>query len=108
MVRLLVWRIRATDVCALNERQGAERQQAKEAAERAAERTLRLQQVTAALSEARTPDQVARVILQEGGVAIGAEAGAVFGLTDDGQTFELLGMFQLGPIWLYSLAEPVA
>jgi len=68
----------------------AERQHAREAAERATERTLRLQQVTAALSEARTPDQVAHVILQEGRVAIGAEAGAVFGLTDDGQTFELL------------------
>jgi len=68
----------------------AERRQAKEAAERAAERTLRLQQVTAALSEARTPDQVAHVILQEGRLAIGAEAGTVFGLTDDGQTFELL------------------
>ena len=68
----------------------AERQQAKEAAEQAAERTLRLQQVTAALSQARTPDRVAHVILQEGRVAIGADAGAVFGLTDDGQTFELL------------------
>jgi signal transduction histidine kinase/integral membrane sensor domain MASE1 len=75
----------------------AERQQAKEAAERAAERTLRLQQVTAALSEARTPDQVARVILQEGGVAMGAEAGAVFGLTDDGQTFELLHSIGYAP-----------
>jgi signal transduction histidine kinase/integral membrane sensor domain MASE1 len=68
----------------------AERQQAKEAAEQAAERTLRLQQVTAALSEAQTPDQVAQVILQEGRVAIRAEAGAVFGLTDDEQAFELL------------------
>ena len=68
----------------------AERQQAKAAAERAAERTLRLQKVTAALSEARTPDQVAQVILHEGGVAIGAVAGLVFGLTDDEQTFELL------------------
>jgi signal transduction histidine kinase/integral membrane sensor domain MASE1 len=80
----------------------AERQQAKEAAERAAERTLRLQQVTAALSEARTPDQVAHVILQEGRMAIGAEAGAVFGLTDDGQTFELvhsMGYAPEAPAW---------
>jgi signal transduction histidine kinase/integral membrane sensor domain MASE1 len=75
----------------------AERQQAKEAAEQAAERTLRLQQVTAALSQARTPDQVAHVILQEGRVAIGAEAGAVFGLIDDGQTFELVHAIGYAP-----------
>jgi len=75
----------------------AERQQAKEAAERAAERTLRLQQVTAALSQARTPDQVAHVILQEGRVAIGADAGAVFGLTGDGQTFELVHAMGYAP-----------
>jgi signal transduction histidine kinase/integral membrane sensor domain MASE1 len=75
----------------------AERQQAREAAERAAERTLQLQQVTAALSEARTPDQVAQVILQEGRLAIGAEAGAVFGLTNDGQTFELLHSMGYAP-----------
>jgi signal transduction histidine kinase/integral membrane sensor domain MASE1 len=68
----------------------AERQQAKEAAERAAEQTLRLQQVTAALSQARMPNQVAHVILQEGRAAIGADAGAVFGLSDDGETFELV------------------
>src|SRR5262245_16971754 len=75
----------------------AERQQAKEAAERAAERTLRLQQVTAALSEARTPDQVAQVILREGRAAIGAAAGAVFGLTEDGETFELLHAMGYAP-----------
>jgi len=75
----------------------AERQQATRAAERAAERTLRLQQVTAALSQARTPDQVAQVILQEGCVAIGADAGAVFGLTDDCQTFELLHSMGYAP-----------
>ena len=75
----------------------AERQHAKAAAERAAERTLRLQKVTAALSEARTPDQVAQVILQEGRVAIGAVAGLVFGLTDDEQTFELLHAMGYAP-----------
>jgi signal transduction histidine kinase/integral membrane sensor domain MASE1 len=75
----------------------AERQHATEAAERAAERTLRLQQVTAALSQARTPHQVAHVILHEGRLAIGADAGAVFGLADDGQTFELLHAMGYAP-----------
>lgn len=75
----------------------AERQQAQEAAEQAAERTLRLQQVTAALSQARTPDQIAHVILQEGRLAIGADAGAVFGLIDDGQTFELVHAIGYAP-----------
>jgi len=56
-----------------------------------------LQQVTAALSQARTPHQVAHVILQEGRLAIGADAGAVFGLADDGQTFELLHAMGYAP-----------
>ncbi|MBE9207886.1 PAS domain S-box protein [Nostoc sp. LEGE 06077] len=52
-------------------------QQAKQAAELAVSRTVRLQKITAALSEAITPQQVADVVVHQGIAALGANAGSV-------------------------------
>jgi signal transduction histidine kinase len=60
------------------------------AAERAAERTARLQGVTAALSGALAPVDVGNVIVREGTAALGAFAGGVLRVSDDGQALEHL------------------
>lgn len=70
-------------------------QVARQRAERAADRTFRLQAVTAALSQALTPDKVMEVILREGLVALDAEAGSVafhpLGGKDEGGDIILTG-----------------
>ena len=58
------------------------------AAERSAERTARLQQVTAALSEARTPEEVAGAALRLCMESMGATAGWVGQLSLDATTVE--------------------
>jgi PAS domain S-box-containing protein len=55
---------------------------------RAQERISRLQGVTAALSEALTPQQVMDVIITQGVAALNAQAGVVFLLSEDGQALE--------------------
>ncbi|MBI4276879.1 MAG: SpoIIE family protein phosphatase [Armatimonadetes bacterium] len=65
-------------------------QEARERAERTVARIARLQAVTAALSQALTPPQVARVIINEGVAALDARAGAVQQLVADGTALELL------------------
>jgi len=57
---------------------------------RALERTARLQAITAALSEAMTPVQAATAVLTQGLTAMGANAGSVAMLTDQGGELELL------------------
>lgn len=54
-----------------------ELRQAKEAAEKAAERIASLQVVTAALAEALTPDQVAQAVLEQGLAVLDARAGSI-------------------------------
>ncbi len=54
------------------------------------ERLRRLQHVTAALSEAATPQDVARVVLDQSLRALGATSGILYVLADDGESFELL------------------
>jgi signal transduction histidine kinase len=49
----------------------------------AAERIVRLQQVTSALSESLTPNQVADVVVHQGIATLGARAGSIMLLTDD-------------------------
>lgn len=66
-------------------------QQAKIAAERAAERTSRLQGITAALSESLTPVQVAEVIIEQGVMASGANSAFIAVLTKNGTELEVLG-----------------
>jgi PAS domain S-box-containing protein len=63
---------------------------AREEAERAAERTARLQEMTAALSGALTPAAVAEVIIDQGHVALKAQAGSLALLTDDAMWLELV------------------
>jgi PAS domain S-box-containing protein len=65
-------------------------QEARKKAERLADRMTRLQQVTAALSEAVTVDQVAEAIITHGLAALIANAGVVAMLTDDGRAFVTL------------------
>ncbi len=67
-------------------------QQARRATEHAAEQIRRLQSVTAALSEALTPEQVARVIVDQGIRALNARAGTVT-LMRDGVDLEIIGAF---------------
>jgi signal transduction histidine kinase len=65
-------------------------QQARQAAERAAERIGGLQAVTAALSEALTPIQVASVIVEKGLPAIGADSSVIVVLNDQSDYLEIL------------------
>ncbi|HLH72923.1 MAG TPA: ATP-binding protein, partial [Chloroflexota bacterium] len=59
-------------------------------AERAADRIARLQAVTAALSRAQTPVQVAEAVIVEAIAALEAQAGAVLELSGDGTQFHIL------------------
>ena len=86
---------------------------ARAAAERAAARTLRLQTVTAALSEAATAAEVAAVILDQGLAALGARAGAMALVTPAGDELELLHAAgfppgEVTPWRRFPLASPVA
>ncbi|HEY9906084.1 MAG TPA: PAS domain S-box protein [Thermosynechococcaceae cyanobacterium] len=65
-------------------------QQAKQAAEIAADRTARLQMVTAALSESLTPVQVADVIVEQSTAALEADAALMVLLSKDGTTLEIV------------------
>jgi len=65
-------------------------QQAKQAAELAANRTARLQRITAALSEAATPQQVADVVVNQGIAALGASAGSVTLLAEQGNYLNVI------------------
>ncbi|MEA2827090.1 MAG: hypothetical protein QOG43_1529 [Actinomycetota bacterium] len=63
---------------------------ARAAAERSARRLADLQAVTAGLSQARTPDQVARVIVERACDGSGAASVALCLLADDGRTMEVV------------------
>ncbi|MEH2384187.1 MAG: PAS domain S-box protein [Nostoc sp.] len=73
-----------------NARLYQETQQAKQAAERSVNRTILLQKITAALSEALTPQQVADVVVNQGIAALGATAGCVVLLTEGGTTLKVV------------------
>ncbi|AFY84739.1 hybrid sensor histidine kinase/response regulator [Oscillatoria acuminata] len=66
-------------------------QQARRMAEEAAARTARLQAVTAALSEALTPAEVAEVVVNQGIAALDAKAGSLVILTDNNQSLKIVG-----------------
>lgn len=63
------------------------------AAELAAERTVRLQAITAALAEADSLDEVVAVILEHVESGLGATAGVVAILTNDGRELKVLDSF---------------
>jgi PAS domain S-box-containing protein len=65
-------------------------QRARQAAEVAAARASSLQSITAALARALTPGEVADAIVKYGLPGVGAAAGIVSLLTDDGTTLELV------------------
>lgn len=65
--------------------------QARAEAEKAADRTIRLQSVTAALSESLTPAQVAEVIGAQGVAALKAKSAFITMLSENGTELELLG-----------------
>jgi PAS domain S-box-containing protein len=67
-----------------------ERKQARLDAEREAERTARLHALTAALSSAVTSQEVAEVILDQGRLALVADAGAIMLLTPDRTVVEVV------------------
>ncbi|MCF2151588.1 PAS domain S-box protein [Desmonostoc muscorum LEGE 12446] len=73
-----------------NARLYQETQQAKQAAERSVNRTVLLQSITAALSEALTPQQVADVVMNQGIAALGACAGSVVLLTQGSTTLKVV------------------
>ncbi|WP_392530898.1 PAS domain S-box protein [Nostoc sp. C117] len=73
-----------------NARLYQETQQAKQAAERSMNRTVLLQSITAALSEALTPQQVGDVVMNQGILALGATAGSVVLLTEGNTTLKVV------------------
>ncbi|MEH2237642.1 PAS domain S-box protein [Nostoc sp.] len=73
-----------------NARLYQETQQAKQAAERSVNRTVLLQRITAALSEALTPQQVADVVVNQGIAALEATAGSVVLLAQGGTTLKIV------------------
>jgi PAS domain S-box-containing protein len=94
ITRDLTERVRAED----NQRRLIAERASREAAEEAEhrlraseERLGRLQRVTAALSEAVTPEDVSTVVLRECVSALGAGGGAVYVLTLDGNSLKLVG-----------------
>jgi signal transduction histidine kinase/HAMP domain-containing protein len=86
-------------------------QAARQTVEQTAERLQRLQAVTEALSQPLTPEQVVVVIVEQGVSAMGAAAGLVQLVADDGETLELVG--QMGypksyqPFWRVPLSTPL-
>ena len=90
----------ALDNAALYEAEQRERR----AAEEAADRARRLQIVTAALSSAVTPAQVADAVLGQGVDALEAIVGVMTRVTEDGRTLEVVGSRGLakgvGEAWL--------
>jgi PAS domain S-box-containing protein len=73
-----------------NARLYANERDARLAAERAALRVERLQSVTAALSHARTPAQVGRVIVDHGLDALGASSALVYITSESGTSLDLV------------------
>ncbi len=63
---------------------------ARQAAEAAVNRTTRLQTVTAALAEAFLPKDVAEIVVYQSIQALGADAGAVYTVSEDGKSLELV------------------
>lgn len=75
----------------------SERKQAEIAAARSTDRTARLQVVTAALSEALTPVDVASVIVEQALAALGACRGIVMLLSSNGKELELISSLGYAP-----------
>lgn len=68
-------------------------QQTRQAAERTSDRLLRLQEVSTVLSQALTPPQVAAAVIAQGVNSLGASAGTIVVLDDEGINLEIVGAF---------------
>jgi PAS domain S-box-containing protein len=93
ITRDLTERLRAEDAerRVIAERAGREAAEAAEARVRASEERLReLQRVTAGLSEAATPRDVAAVVLDQSLQTLGASGGTIYLLSADGKYLDLL------------------
>lgn len=66
------------------------------ASQRVSERAARLQRVTAALARARTPEDVASVVISEGVGALGASGGALLVPAGDGEHLAVPGVVGYG------------
>ena len=64
---------------------------ARRRAEKSANRLARLQALTEALADARSSQDVAKVVVEHGVAAAGADTCTIMGLTDDGNWLEMLG-----------------
>ncbi|MEH2063434.1 MAG: PAS domain S-box protein [Nostoc sp.] len=73
-----------------NARLYQETQQAKQAAERSVNRTILLQRITAALSEALTPEEVADVVVNQGIAVLEATGGSVVLLDEGDNTLKVV------------------
>jgi GAF domain-containing protein len=87
-------------------------EEARRVAQRAAARTLVLQSVTAALSEAVSSSDVANVVVERGLPVVGGTAGAVVLLEPDGRTLRMVrahgyGDDVLEPWRTFTIDEPV-
>jgi PAS domain S-box-containing protein len=80
-----------------NARLFQETQQSQRTAEQAADRTARLQAVTAALSKSLTPRQVADVIVEQSMLALAASSALVALLTDDQTELEIVNAIGYEP-----------
>ncbi|HZB46565.1 MAG TPA: GAF domain-containing protein, partial [Pyrinomonadaceae bacterium] len=65
-------------------------QQTRKAAEQTFDRLARLQAISSALSQALTPQQVAAAVIEQGISSLGAHAGSVVALDDDGMNLDLV------------------
>ena len=65
-------------------------QEARRHAEIAAGRMMQLQKVTAALSQALTPPEIARMVVEQGAPALGAVAASVLLFIEETQTIEII------------------
>jgi PAS domain S-box-containing protein len=81
--------------------------EARRKAEQAARRISTLQAVTAALSAAVTRKAIARVVVDEGAAAVGADGGFVRLLTHDGHQLELFAATGLSEPFLRSSRTPL-
>lgn len=74
-------------------------------AQQISDRAARLQRVTAALARARTPEDVAAVVVSEGVVALGASGGGLLVPSEDGEHLAVPGAVGYGEEFVDALRE---
>jgi PAS domain S-box-containing protein len=72
-------------------------QQARQLAERTADRLARLQRVTALVAVAGTASEVAQVVVGQGAAGFGTPSGAIYRLRPEGTELEMAGSYAVAP-----------